>query len=151
MLTQNPGAQFYYSTDGNLLGMKLSYMDIEKNDTIVKHKLSWESALTLFLNSYTKNSRIQHLLQSGSYTITSIRSAWDMSETNDGTYGWLITLSSTIPAQDSPIFIVPAAYITCIFRWLWRCSGSFRSFRIIRILQRNQFRKVPCEVKSANS
>ena len=103
LLTQNPGAQFYYSTDGNLLGMKLSYMDIEKNDTAVEHKLSWESALTLFLNSYTSNSRIQHLLQSGSYTITSIRSAWDMSEINDGTYGWLITLSSTIPAQDSPI------------------------------------------------
>ena len=103
LLTQNPGAQFYYSTDGNLLGMKLSYMDIEKTDTIVEHKLSWKSALTLFLNSYTKNSRIQHLLQSGSYTITSIRSAWDMSEINDGTYGWLITLSSTIPAQDSPI------------------------------------------------
>ena len=64
--------------------------------------LDWQEALDAFLTEYPENPQVQPLLDTAPYTITSIRSAWDLTERNTGSRGWMITLSSRIPREDSP-------------------------------------------------
>lgn len=101
LLAQAPGARFLFDARGTLLFFQASLMELSVTRTSAEG-LDWQEALDAFLTEYTENPQVQTLLETAPYTITSIRSAWDLTERNTGSRGWMITLSSRIPREDSP-------------------------------------------------
>ena len=101
LLAQTPGARFLFDAQGALLSFQASLMELSVTQTAAEG-INWQDALEAFLTEYTENPQVQMLLATAPYTITSIRSAWDLTETNTGSRGWMITLSSRVPREDSP-------------------------------------------------
>lgn len=101
LLAQTPGARFLFDAQGALLSFQASLMELSVTQTAAEG-MNWQDALDVFLTEYTENPQVQMLLATAPYTITSIRSAWDLTETNTGSRGWMITLFSRVPREDSP-------------------------------------------------
>lgn len=101
LLSQAPGARFLFDAQGELLSFQASLMELSVTQTAAEG-MNWQDALDVFLTEYTENPQVQMLLATAPYTITSIRSAWDLTETNTGSRGWMITLFSRAPREDSP-------------------------------------------------
>lgn len=101
LLAQTPGARFLFDAQGALLSFQASLMELSVTQTAAEG-INWQDALDAFLTEYTENPQVQMLLATAPYTITSIRSAWDLTEKNTGSRGWMITLFSRVPREDSP-------------------------------------------------
>ena len=64
--------------------------------------ISWQDAVSFMLAGFTNYSHIQKNLETMQYTVTSIQTAWDYTEQNEGKFGWMISVCAKSPLETSP-------------------------------------------------
>lgn len=93
LLSQYPTAQFCFDMEGNLLDFRVANLIMSTSGIRSDGFLSWEEALQSMLEEYVSNDIIKRNLSEFSYTVTSIRCAWDMNFSDTGRLGWMISIS----------------------------------------------------------
>ncbi len=99
-------AMFIFSLDGKLEEFQLFNLEMTTSGILDQASfLSWQDALCVTLEEHIRSNRnsFRERIAARTYTVTSIRTAWDSDEAGHGKLGWLISLQGQRPNDASPI------------------------------------------------